>query len=181
MKRMGLLLSCQSMQVIIFVMLFHMLGGRFSLFRLAIAQGAANFLASVGILILTARQLPFRLRVPREFWGSFVVLSLASFLIACLKPLPVLNTFLLFSIVLVTFFLISGYRWDEIRTLWSFVFSQRRRGRQSFAILQDPQLPEINLVTGDQSAGENMQMTGAGFILCVAADLNEAFESRDWR
>ncbi len=34
------------MQVIIFVTLFHMLGGRFSLFRLAMAQGAANIRSS---------------------------------------------------------------------------------------------------------------------------------------
>jgi len=154
MKRMGVLLFSQCLQIAVFVILFFALGGRHSFLRLALAQGAANLLALVVLIVLTARSLPFKLRVPRECWASLVMLSLAGGLVAWMKPLSFPVTILFFGIALGAFFLAGGYRWDEIRSLLSLALLQRGREGQSFAILPEPGLPQINLAAGNVPEGK---------------------------
>jgi O-antigen/teichoic acid export membrane protein len=119
--RVSLLLCCQISQVLVFLMLFGLLGGKQSLSMLALAQGLSMTVGLVVTMVATTQLLELGLRIPREFRASLAVLLPVAGLISWAGPLSVVRALFLLLLASAAFFVIAGYRWPEIRALIALI------------------------------------------------------------
>jgi O-antigen/teichoic acid export membrane protein len=125
------LLGCQAIQVAAFLIAFSVLKRKSSLLMLAIAQGIGMIIGLISTMVGTREFLPFRLRVPREFVATVIVLIGASSFAIWAHPMHLgLSLFLLFA-CLISLFLLGGYRWAEILAIVSLFRIPFMRGRDS--------------------------------------------------